>query len=132
MSGLAAQPGSSYALAILPPLVLWGLGIGIAVTPLTAAVLAAVSDAGPRRGLAINDAAARVGGVVMIALVPALIGVGVAGTLADALPRGYQPAMYVLAAMAAVSGIIAAVFVTNQRAAPAPSPTAPVAEPATP
>ncbi len=128
----AAQPGSSYTVAILPPLVLWGLGIGIAVTPLTSAVLAAVSDADLGEASAINDAAARVGGVVMIALVPALIGVGVAGTLGDALPRGYQPAMFVLAAMTAVSGLIAAVFVTNQRPVPAQTPAAPVAGPASP
>jgi Na+/melibiose symporter-like transporter len=41
----AAQPGQGYAAAILPGVLLWGLGIGLAVTPLTAAVLAAVGDA---------------------------------------------------------------------------------------
>jgi EmrB/QacA subfamily drug resistance transporter len=129
----AARPGASYAEAILPPALLWGLGIGIAATPLTAAVLAAVSDADLGEATAINDAAARVGGVIVIALVPALIGVGVASSLADALTLGYQPAMIGLAALAALAALIAAIFVTDQRAAASEaSQTARVSEPATP
>jgi MFS-type transporter involved in bile tolerance (Atg22 family) len=81
----AAQPGASYVKSILPPAMLWGLGIGIAVTPLTAAVLAAVDDADLGEGSAISDAAARVGSVVVIALLPLLIGAGAAGNLGDAL-----------------------------------------------
>ena len=128
----AARPGASYAEAILPPALLWGLGIGIAATPLTAAVLAAVSDADLGEATAINDAAARVGGVIVIALVPALIGVSVASSLADALTLGYQPAMIGLAALAALAALIAAIFVTDQRAAaPETSQTARVSEPAT-
>jgi len=34
--------GGSYLTAILPGTLLWGLGLGLTVTPLTAAVLAAV------------------------------------------------------------------------------------------
>ena len=48
-----------------------GPGSGLRVTPLTAAVLAAVSDADLGEASAINDATSRVGGVVLIALVPA-------------------------------------------------------------
>ena len=68
----AAHPGQSYAVAILPGVLLWGLGIGVAVTPLTAAVLAAVGAADLGEASGINDAASRVGGVVVIALVPVL------------------------------------------------------------
>jgi hypothetical protein len=65
--------------------VLWGIGIGIAVTRLTAAVLAAVSDADLGEASAINDAAARVGSVIVIALIPLLIGAGMASSLADTI-----------------------------------------------
>ncbi len=65
LSTAAAGPG--YVQAILPGALLWGLGIGLAVTPLTAAVLAAVGDADLGEASAINDAASRVGGVVAIA-----------------------------------------------------------------
>jgi EmrB/QacA subfamily drug resistance transporter len=125
----AAQPGASYVVSILPPAVLWGIGIGIAVTPLTAAVLAAVDDADLGEASAINDAAARVGSVVVIALVPLLIGAGAAASLADSLAHGYQPAMIAMAALTTLSAVIAALFVSDQRAA-APAPT-PVSEPAT-
>ena len=71
-----ARPGDTYAQAILPGALLWGLGIGLTVAPLTAGVLAAVDDADLGEASAINDAASRVGGVVMVALVPVLLGVG--------------------------------------------------------
>jgi EmrB/QacA subfamily drug resistance transporter len=124
-----ARPGASYAAAILAPAILWGVGIGIAVTPLTAAVLAAVDDAELGEASGINDAAARVGGVILIALVPLLIGASAASSLGEALVHGYQPAMLSMAALTALAALIAAVFVTDQRAA-APVPT-PLPEPAT-
>jgi MFS family permease len=55
-----AQPGARYAEAILPGVVLWGLGLGASVTPLTAAVLAAVRDVDLGEAAAINDAASAV------------------------------------------------------------------------
>lgn len=124
-----AQPGASYAGSILLPALLWGVGIGIAVTPLTAAVLAAVDDADLGEASAINDAAARVGSVVVLALVPVLIGAGAASSLAHALTLGYQPAMIAMAALATLSAVIAALFVSDQRASPVGSPAS---EPATP
>ena len=116
----AAQPGQSYWTAILPGALLWGLGIGVAVTPLTAAVLAAVGDRDLGEAVGVNDAAARVGGVVVIALVPALIGATGGHTLADALVHGFQPAMLVMGGICVVAAIITALFVTNERAAAPP------------
>jgi hypothetical protein len=52
-----AQPGASYVASILPPALLWGLGIGLTVTPLAVSVLAAVNDADLGEASAINDAA---------------------------------------------------------------------------
>ena len=66
------------------------------VTPLTAAVLAAVRDADLGEASAINDAASRVGGLIVIALVPALIGATAGRSLDHALVHGYQPAMIAL------------------------------------
>jgi EmrB/QacA subfamily drug resistance transporter len=57
-----ARPGGTYAEAILPSALLWGIGLGLTVTPLTAAVLAAVSDADLGEASAISDVAARLGG----------------------------------------------------------------------
>jgi EmrB/QacA subfamily drug resistance transporter len=109
------RSGESYAEAILPPALLWGIGIGIAVTPLTSAVLAAVGDADLGEATAVNDAASRLGGVVVIALVPALIGATAGLGLGDALVRGYQPAMIVLGGLCIAAAVIAGVFVADDR-----------------
>jgi hypothetical protein len=110
-----AQPGDTYAQAILPGAVLWGLGIGLAVDPLTAGVLAAVDDADLGEASAINDAASRVGGVVMVALVPALLGAGSARSLGQALANSYQTAMLVMAGLSIAAAVITALFVSHGR-----------------
>jgi hypothetical protein len=109
----AAEPGDSYAQAILPGALLWGLGIGLTVAPLTAGVLAAVDDADLGEASAINDAGSRVGGVVMIALVPALLGGGTSHGLAGPLVGGYQNAMLVMAGLSVAAAVIAALFVAR-------------------
>ena len=114
-----AHAGQPYAIAILPGALLWGIGIGIAVTPLTAAVLAAVADADLSEASAVNDASARVGGLLVIALVPVLIGVTGGQTLAGALTNGFQPAMLVMAGLCGVAALISGLFVSDERR-PAP------------
>jgi EmrB/QacA subfamily drug resistance transporter len=113
----AARPGDGYATAILPGVLLWGIGIGISVTPLTAAVLAAVHDTDLGEASGINDAAARIGGVVVIALVPALIGAVGGRSLGAALTRGYQPAMIVMGALCVAAALVSGLFVASGRAA---------------
>ena len=111
------RPGDSYVDAILPGVLLWGVGVGLAVTPLTAAVLAAVSDADLGEASGINDAASRVGGVIVIALVPVLIGATGGRGYAHALVHGYQPAMIVMGALCAAAALVTALFVTDARTA---------------
>lgn len=122
-----AQPGTSYAVAILPGALLWGVGIGLVVAPLTAGVLAAVDDRDLGEASAINDAASRVGGVVVVALVPALLGAGGARDLAHPLAENYRTAMLVLSGLSVGAAIISAAFVSrvgprDARPLPAASP----------
>jgi hypothetical protein len=84
-----------------------GLGLGICVIPVTSAVSAAVSDIDLGEAAAVNDAASRVEGVV-VALVPALIGTTGGLGIAQALVRGYRPAMVVLAVLCMVAGAASA------------------------
>jgi EmrB/QacA subfamily drug resistance transporter len=121
-----ARPGTTYAETILPSALLWGLGIGLAVTPLTAAVLAAVPDPDLGEASAINDAASRLGGLLLIAVVPVLIGAGAGRGLRAALPHGYQPAMLVLGGVCAAAALVTWRFVSDGRAV-APRVTPPVA-----
>jgi len=111
----AARPGEPYAQAILPGAILWGLGIGLTVAPLTAGVLAAVDDRDLGEASAINDAASRVGGVVLVALVPALLGAGSSPDLSGPLATNYRTAMLVMAGLAVAAAILAAGFVPSRR-----------------
>jgi predicted MFS family arabinose efflux permease len=109
----AIGPGDRYVTAVLPGALLWGIGLVLTVVPLTAAVLEAVEDGDLGAASALNDAAARVGAVLMVALVPALIGAGDHG-LADALAGGYQPAMAVLAGLALGAAVVTGAFVEDE------------------
>ncbi|WP_250006636.1 MFS transporter [Actinoplanes sp. M2I2] len=119
----AARPGQPYGEAILPGAILWGLGLGLAVAPLTAGVLAAVPDDDLGEASAINDAASRVGGVVLIALVPLLLGVGGATDFTGPLADRYRFAMVVLAGVTFAAAVLTALFVPSRRVtAPHPAP----------
>jgi hypothetical protein len=115
-----AHPGDDYVSAILPGALLWGLGVGVAVTPLTAAVLAAVNDRDLGEASAINDAASRVGGVIAIAIVPALIGATGGTGLGHALAGGYEAAMIVMAGLCVGGALITALFVSDAARADGP------------
>jgi Major Facilitator Superfamily len=122
----AADAGDSYVSAILPGALLWGLGVGVAVAPLTAGVLAAVDDADLGEASAINDAASRVGGVIMVALVPILLGAGGARSLGGPLADGFSIAMRVMAGLCVAASVLTVAFVsrvrTPHRKLPTPSP----------
>lgn len=111
----SASPGDSYWRAILPGALLWGLGIGLTVAPLTAGVLAAVDDADLGEASAINDAASRVGGVVLIALVPVLLGAGGSDSLVEPLAHRYRTAMLVMAGLSVVAALITFGYVARGR-----------------
>ncbi|EPJ42399.1 putative Multidrug resistance protein stp [Streptomyces afghaniensis 772] len=73
---LRVGPGASYVADVLPALMVLGLGMVTLVAPLTATVLGSVDVA--RAGLAsgINNAAARAAGLVAVAALPLLAGMG--------------------------------------------------------
>uniref|UniRef100_A0AAU2K2H9 MFS transporter n=1 Tax=Streptomyces sp. NBC_00049 TaxID=2903617 RepID=A0AAU2K2H9_9ACTN len=73
---LRVGPSASYAGDVLPAMVVMGMGLVALVAPLTATVLASV-DPG-RAGLAsgINNAAARAAGLLAVAALPLLAGMG--------------------------------------------------------
>ena len=109
----AVGPGDRYVAAVLPGALLWGIGLVLTVVPLTAAVLGAVQDSDLGAASALNDAAARVGAVLVVALVPALIGAGGRG-LGAALAGGYQPAMAVMAALGLGAALVTRAFVDDE------------------
>jgi hypothetical protein len=85
------------------------------VAPLTASVLAAVADDDLGEAAAVNDAASRVGGLLLVGLVPALVGAG-ADDLGAALGHGYRPAMLVMTGLAVAAALVTALFVSDRPA----------------
>ncbi|WP_405743128.1 MFS transporter [Streptomyces sp. NBC_01525] len=111
--------GASYVVDVLPALVVLGAGMVTLVAPLTATVLASVDV--DRAGLAsgINNAAARAAGLVAIAALPLLAGMGPqAYRSADAFAVAFRRAMPWCAGVLLVGAVIACVAVRTVPAVP--------------
>jgi EmrB/QacA subfamily drug resistance transporter len=102
-------PGASYLQAVLPAVAVFGVGLTITIAPLTAAVLAAVSDnlAGTASG--VNNAIARLAGLLAIAVLP--VAAGIHAGVGQPLGHGFVVAMLIATAVSATGGIVAAVTV---------------------
>ena len=102
------QPGASYLGTLLPALVVFGLGLGTMVAPLTAAVLAAAPQAEAGLASAVNNAVARLAGLLAIAVLPLATGLGGLRSLAgSAFSAGFVRAMWICATLCAAGACIA-------------------------
>lgn len=108
------NPGRSFFEGALPGMLVVGLGIAINLAPLTTAVLAAIDDDHAGIGSAINNAVARLAGLLAIAVVPAAAGLASASQQID-LSHGFDRAMQICAGLAAAGAIVA--WLTIRRAA---------------
>jgi EmrB/QacA subfamily drug resistance transporter len=110
--GWRVGPGASYWLDVLPPLVVFGVGLTLTVAPLTTAVLssAPVRHAGLASG--VNNAVARSAGLLAVAVLPLAAGLG-EQTFRDltAFDRGFDRAMLGCAVLLALGGVLSALFV---------------------
>jgi EmrB/QacA subfamily drug resistance transporter len=96
-------PGSTYAGAVLPAVLVMGLGLVITVSPLTTAVLSALSDGYAGVASAINNAVASIAALLAIATLPSLAGVAVGGELGP----GFRTAMAICCGLCVVGGTVA-------------------------
>jgi hypothetical protein len=109
------RPGDSYLTAVLPGVAVFGVGLTLTVAPLTAAVMAAVDVHHFGVGSAINNATARIGGLLAVAVVPALAGLTAASSrLAGvSLNDGFTASMRIGAGMLVAGGLIAALTIRH-------------------
>ena len=107
-----------YWIDLLPPLVGFAVGLSLTVAPLTTTVL---SDAGPGdAGIAsgVNNAVARVAGLIAIAV----IGIAAAGGTAHLTAHGFHLAMLVTGLLMVAGGVIGAVGIRNPEASGCETP----------
>jgi hypothetical protein len=106
--------GASYWLAVLPPVIILGLGLSLLVAPLTATALGALDDAHAGIASGVNNAVARAAGLLSVAVLPLAAGLG-NGSLtnpADLHPT-YRNVMLICAGLMVVGGALAALFVPS-------------------
>jgi MFS family permease len=99
---------ASYLSAVLPAVVLFGIGMGITVAPLTTTVLAAADDRQTGIASGVNNAVARSAQLLAVATLPAVVGLtGTAFEDPDAFTTGFRSAMFISAATVFLGGLIA-------------------------
>jgi EmrB/QacA subfamily drug resistance transporter len=108
----------SYLGDLLPALLVFALGLSLTVAPLTAAVLADADEHDAGIASAVNNAVARVAGLVGVSVV----GVAVAGRLAgDTFARNagsvsaFHEAIWICAVLVAAGGVAGAIGIVNPR-----------------
>jgi EmrB/QacA subfamily drug resistance transporter len=104
---MAREPFNFWT-QMLPGLVVFGLGLSITVSPLTAAILAAVDPAQSGIGSAINNAVSRIAGLIAIAFTGVIIG----GAVDFA---GFRQGALVTAGLFAIAGVISAIGIRNEQ-----------------
>lgn len=98
---------------MLPGLIVFGVGLSVTVSPLTAAVLAAVDPAQSGIGSAVNNAVSRVAGLVAIAFTGVIIGATGDSGFVPGDFAGFRQGVLVVAVLFAVAGLISAVGISN-------------------
>ena len=103
----AAEPFDFWR-QMLPGLVIFGLGLTITVSPLTAAILAAVDPAQSGIGSAVNNALSRIAGLIAIAFTGVIVGGAVDF-------GGFRQGVLVTAGLFIVAGLISGVGIRNEQ-----------------
>jgi EmrB/QacA subfamily drug resistance transporter len=109
------KPGDSYLGSVLPAVVVFGVGLTLVVSPVTATVLASASER--RSGIAsgVNNAVARLASLIAVAVLP-LVG-GLTGKrfyVAADMTHGFHVGMIASAGLALSGGILAWFTIDNR------------------
>jgi MFS family permease len=113
---------ADYLSQVLPAVLLFGLGLSLTVAPLTATVLGGVPESEAGMASAINNAVARIGSLLAVAAIGALVatqlgGSGTSfGSVATATAEhALHVAVIVTGALVAFGGVLSAIGIENPR-----------------
>jgi EmrB/QacA subfamily drug resistance transporter len=113
---LFTRVGSSgdYLTAVLPAVLAFGFGVAIMVAPLTATALSSAPADHAGIASAVNNDVARVGGLIAVAVLPALAGITGESYLHPAvLAADFKKAAWMAAVFCAAGGVLAALTIRN-------------------
>ena len=110
------RPGFSYWIDLLPALLVFALGLSLTIAPLTATVLADTREHEAGIASGVNNAVARVAGLLGIAVV----GAAVAGSQNKLDLSGFRLAMATSAGLVAAGGVIGLAGIRNRQTEPGP------------
>jgi EmrB/QacA subfamily drug resistance transporter len=114
--------GASYPIYVLPAIIVFGLGLAITVAPLTATAMSSAPAQHSGIASAINNDMARFGGLLAVAVLPALAGItGKAYLHPDMLASGFRTAALISGVTCAAGGLLAAFTITNPPGVPRPA-----------
>jgi EmrB/QacA subfamily drug resistance transporter len=109
----------NYLTEVLPAVVVFGLGLAVTVAPLTATALGAVPAEHAGVASAVNNDVARIAGLIVVAVLPALAGITGDSYLNPVqLGTGFRTAVLVAAATCAAGGLLAGGTIRNPARAP--------------
>lgn len=116
----AIGPGAPYVTHVLPGVTLQGVGLVLTVAPLTTTALAAAPDRFAGAASGVNNAVARIGGLLAVAVLPLVAGVGASLTDPERLAPAHRTAMLVCAGLLAAGAAVAWATVPGSAAAVRP------------
>ena len=119
-------PGSTYLTGVFPAVLVFGAGLVLVVAPVTTTAVGHVPQDSSGAASGVNNAVARIGGLVTIAVIPWLGGLtGAALAGGPGLLEGYQRSMLAAAGLCVVGGLIAWIGLGPQKdGAAGPTPAA--------
>ena len=102
------HPGDSYLAAVLPSLVVFGIGLAALITPITATVLASVDARHSGIASAVNNALSRLGQMIAVAALPLAAGLsGAAFEDPATMAAGFPVAMTIAAGTSFAAALLA-------------------------
>jgi len=108
--------GASYVTDVLPAVVVLAFGLACTVAPLTSTVLAAAPDRSAGVASAVNNDVARTAGLLAVAVLPAVAGIGPAAYTHPAqLSDGFVRGVLICGAASAAGGVLSFLTVRGER-----------------